>query len=596
MQVEFDEQLIGSAHKLAELMRETNKDLYITGLAASGKTSVAELVSQISGIPLLDSGLPFRLATYLIQCIPVLNQPDLAGRNLRLLDQVMSAHRLENVGNEQRIFSGDADITDLLRSPEVESGIPAVAADPKIRPLALKFLKQANDGPVIAAARGATEPISGGQIIQIGLFCELNERARRRAKQSREPIGRVKKSIRERDQRDLLGPAQYPSTETIDTTKLAIDVVVTEVIHRTLKRIVALQDGELAPRTTVDDKKLRQNPIMEAVSEKIRNLVEELEKSDGVPSGMTLPRLLLHCSRLSPEYVFENWNRDKLLWIAGDYPEYFNLPGEVKFNPSVLEDEALIRVRESKRRYETFIESTKLPPQMFEPVADEAIVHHRNHFFTKCKDGKVSREFVIRDCSLECGKAIEENLHYLGIPREDSIVRLALVEKDTDYIVLYLSFGNNTRTYFEPMLWNLGYRMEEVAVAVRGYGTPRAPKNAMGLFLRETHKILHKRFPHLQACITDINPNWGFDASSFSEGGYMPIGLKYSEPSFIGSEYASRRKLDSSAGNRTATAAQLPIIPTFTMIRPKDKNGISKVEETVADGLYYVPRDLYERR
>ena len=138
--------------------------------------------------------------------------------------------------------------------------------------------------------------------------------------------------------------------------------------------------------------------------------------------------------------------------------------------------------------------------------------------------------------------------------------------------------------------------MEEVIVAARGYGSPRCPKNAMGLFLRMACKRVAEDFPHLKAVITDINPNWGYTGGSFREAGFIPVGLKHAPSYFVGDEYASRRGIDRKPGQLAATAHRLPLVPTIVMLKPLRDNLAKIITETVADQLYVIPRSLYDQK
>ena len=195
------------------------------------------------------------------------------------------------------------------------------------------------------------------------------------------------------------------------------------------------------------------------------------------------------------------------------------------------------------------------------------------------------------------GIAVEKHLHYLGIPRVDTTHRIVMVEQSTELPVLYISFAPNSRKYFEPLLWAFGLRMEEVAVAARGYGWPRCPRNAMGLFLRTAAKRVADDFPHLKAIITDINPNWGFSGNSFKEAGFISIGLKHAPTCFIGDDYTSRRGIEGQKGHKAAISNKLSLVPTLIMLKPFNDNLIRSVTESAnLDGLYLIPRTLYEDR
>lgn len=585
----LDDGLLQGAQRLSQRMRDHGISLYLTGLAASGKSAVASYLSHLTGIPLVDTGLPFRLATYLFRNIPA------SASDRALFDRLLNAHTIKVVTGQYRVFSGEEDVTDRLRTPEIDRDVPRVAGDSLVREQVLGFLRKTTTAPAIVAARGATEPFTGGHILQVELSAQFNCRVQRRAHQGDLPKDTVRRSIRERDRRDLQGAARYPSPDIIDTTHLTLEESIARVISRANQRIVRLYEFKKFRRLALPDAANLENPYLNVAWEHSRASVEKAEEDFGVPRGQTRGRYLLQLSRFAPSDIFGASAASGPSWAPGTFPDDLKSHA-LQPIPSILYAEALAAVKERKAGIENFLATTKLPQAFFE-APPERTVERKGSALAAFEDGKQVERLVLKDASPELGFAIESDLHYLGNARRDCTHRIVLVEESTDLPVLYLSFSPNSRKYTEPLLWALGLRMEEVVVAVRGYGSPRCPRNAMGLFLRLACNKVGKDFPHLKAVLTDINPNWGYSGQSFREAGFIDVGLKHAPTAFVGNEYASRRELDKRSGAKAATTNRMPVLPTLIMLRPMPTSSdlSAKLEASGRDGLYVIPRSLYDQ-
>jgi cytidylate kinase len=583
----LNKSLVGAAERLGAAMRESKISIYLTGLAASGKSAVAEIVSQLTGIPLVDSGLPFRLAAYLCETIPA------AVSDLTLFDRLINAHSIHVINGAYRIFSGVEDVTEKLRSPEIERDVPRIAGDSRLREIVLRFLRSTTTAPAIVAARGATEPLTSGSLVQIELKCDFDERVSRRAKQLGLTNTTVRKSIRERDARDLQGPSRYPSSDFVDSTNLTLDATVSRVIDRATERFSRVHEYRSFRRLSPPSDEAVENPLLSKAWDCIKSFMEAEESRQNIPIGHAKARYLLHLSRFSSRELFAG---ESPSWTTGAFaPKGFR---DSLASPDIdlLQHEAVRIIEERKIALNEFLRLTCFDRQMFSSASQTRVRRAGRTLIAEGDARQVVEHLHLKDASRECGAAIERYLHYLGVHRLDTTHRLLLVEESTDYPVLYMSFSPNSRKYFEPLLWALGLRMEEVAVAVRGFGSPRCPRNAMGLFLRMCCKRVSDDFRHLRAVITDINPNWGFTGSSFREAGFITIGTKYAPTLFEGEEYVSRRGIDRRPGQKAATMHKLPLVPTLIMVKPLDDAAEKAINGAIKDGLYIVPRSLYDMR
>ncbi len=581
-----DAGLIQAAQALARIMREQEFCLYLTGLAASGKTAAAEIISRMTGVPVVDSGLVFRLAAYLCVHVPV------AAENPGVLARLLGEHTIKVVNGQYRILSGDSDITERLQAPDVGSQATATAAEPRLREVILTFLRSRTKAPAIVAARGVTEPLTTGNFVQIELRADLEVRAARRAKQSGSPVATIRKSIRARDDRDQRGPSRYPSADFVDSSKLTLHETVARVVERTTARISRLLSISEFRKVEFNNAEQLSNPLLVRLWAEAQAGLEEEESTQGIPKGHAKARFLLNLSRYSSLDLLGLSHS----WMPGALPGLVDTAAAVPAN-DLLMRECARTVEERAKSIRRFMEATRFPSAIFDERSLRLELVRGRPVGTS-EGGEVVEHYHLRDTSPEVGMWLENNLHYLGAARLDTTHRVALVEASSEFPVLYLSFAPNTRKYMEPLLWRVGLRLEEVAVAVRGYGTPRCPRNAMAWFLREACARVKQDFPHLRAVVTDINPNWGFSGSSFQEAGFVTLGMKYAPTSFVAGDYSPRRSLERQPGSRAAVGNRLPLVPTLVMIRPFPKESIlrTRIAESVVDGVYLIPRDLYEEK
>lgn len=588
--IALDRPLMEAAKNLGELMSTHGISLYITGLAASGKTTVATYVSQITGIPLVDTGLPFRLATYIRQMIPA------SIEDRKLFDNLLQSHEIRIVSGQYRVFSGSVDITDRLRTPEIDIDTPRVSADQSVRERVIGFLKKTTVGPAIVAARGVTEPVTGGHIVQIELSASLACRVERRRKQEQQPSETVKRSIKERDRRDLRGAARYPSPDIIDTTHLNLDESLARLVSSASDRIRRLYSFQRFRRIPLPPVDKIENPYLASIWRQVRPLVEHEESRAGVPIGQTKAKFLLRLSRFSANDLFDHDSQPFKEWQPGTFPDW-SLPVSASINMGLVRVEIASAVNERRSAIDQFFRETLLPTALMEAANERIATRTGGKLVVNDRSGVATDRLILKDASPELGRCIEKHLHYLGSPRTDATHRIVLAEASTDLPVLYMSFAPNTRKYTEPLLWSLGLRMEEVVVAVRGYGTPRCPKNGMSLFLRLACNKVAADFPHVRAILTDINPNWSFGGSSFREADFVSVGLKHAPTSFVGEEYTSRRALSGRSGAKAASSARIPLVPTLIMLRATREDDAlkSSLRSVSEQGLYLIPRNLYDR-
>ncbi len=210
----------------------------IDGPSAAGKSTVARQVAERLGLPYLDSGALYRtVALAALDLGTDLDDGEALGR-------LAAGLRIELSGDGTRVLSGDEDVTERLRGPEVSHGASRVSAVPAVREV-LRETQRAIVGGRGAVAEGRDMGTIMFPDAQLKVFLDADpaERVRRRtAERAQPPSGaeQVGRELAERDRRDRsreVAPLE-PATDAVqvDSTALSIDEVVTRIIDEAVSR------------------------------------------------------------------------------------------------------------------------------------------------------------------------------------------------------------------------------------------------------------------------------------------------------------------------------------------------------------------------
>jgi CMP/dCMP kinase len=200
----------------------------IDGPAGAGKSSVARGVAAALAFTYLDSGAMYRsVALAALQRGVDLEDPAAMGelaRSLRI-----------GVGNGRVELDG-SDVTDAIRSPDVTAASSRAAIHPGVREAMVERQRAMIDGGrYVAEGRDIGTVVSPDAPLKVYLTASDEERARRRASESGQPLQAVLVSQRRRDSRDetrthsALRAAE--DAIQIDTTGMPLDDVVSRVVE-----------------------------------------------------------------------------------------------------------------------------------------------------------------------------------------------------------------------------------------------------------------------------------------------------------------------------------------------------------------------------
>ena len=203
-----------------------NINIAIDGPAGAGKSTIAKMVSKKLGYIYVDTGALYRTIALFIteNNIPdeeIETALEKADVSLRFID------------GAQRVFLGDRDVSDLIRTPEISMAASRTSAIPAVR----KYLfgtqqKIAAENNVIMDGRDIGTVVLPNADVKIFLTASAEERANRRFKElSEKPncpcYAEILSDIIERDRQDMtreVSPLkQAEDAVLVDTTELDLE-------------------------------------------------------------------------------------------------------------------------------------------------------------------------------------------------------------------------------------------------------------------------------------------------------------------------------------------------------------------------------------
>jgi cytidylate kinase len=206
----------------------------LDGPAASGKSSVGLGAARRLGLGYFDTGLLYRVLTWLAlsEGVESTNGDALA----RLVDDM----RIQ-VDATGRVSRDGSDITTQLHQPNVDAAVSAVSAHGAVREAMLAAQRALIQPPgLVMAGRDIGTVIVPEAPLKIWLNAGVEERARRRANQTGADYDKVLAGMRGRDRHDAsrsVAPmAPAADAVEIDTEGLSPEVVIERIVTLALER------------------------------------------------------------------------------------------------------------------------------------------------------------------------------------------------------------------------------------------------------------------------------------------------------------------------------------------------------------------------
>ncbi len=213
------------------------KQLLITidGPAGAGKTTVSRMLADRLGYRYIDTGALYRGVAYEAKVAGISVDDDPG------LETLCRTLTLKFVRNEKgtRLVSGESDITDNIRAPDITMRSSAVSARPMVRTCLLDVQREmAREGGVVFEGRDMGTVVFPDADLKFFLNASIDIRSRRRHTEQRSSVGQtlaeVEKDMRRRDEKDSsrtvapLKPAE--DAIIIDSTELSVEAVVERML------------------------------------------------------------------------------------------------------------------------------------------------------------------------------------------------------------------------------------------------------------------------------------------------------------------------------------------------------------------------------
>lgn len=216
----------------------------IDGPVAAGKTTVGrQLASRISAL-FFDTGVLYRAVAHAVLDHQV--SPDADDEVARIAESI--SIDLEPSGEDARVIVDGSDITDALRSPEIDRALPSISANPGVRRHLLEVQRDIARGRrAVVVGRDIGTVVLPDAELKIYLDAEADVRATRRHDEMREhgveiSWDTVRRDLVARDGRDT-SREHAPLTKATDAVTVdASERNVSEVIDAIVK-LVAERGG-----------------------------------------------------------------------------------------------------------------------------------------------------------------------------------------------------------------------------------------------------------------------------------------------------------------------------------------------------------------
>ena len=213
----------------------------IDGPAASGKSTIGELLAQRLGYLYFDTGVMYRAVTWaaLARDVPIEDQAAVTALAERLRIDVVPAD--VDDGRQYTVRADGEDVTWAIRTPQVEGNVSPVSAYPGVRrALVVQQRRVAAEGRVVMVGRDIGTVVLPEADLKLYLDASVEERARRRwrevqARGGAADYGAVLASMRNRDRIDSNREASplrvADGAVVIETTDMTIDQVLAQAVR-----------------------------------------------------------------------------------------------------------------------------------------------------------------------------------------------------------------------------------------------------------------------------------------------------------------------------------------------------------------------------
>jgi len=200
----------------------------IDGPAASGKSTLAKLIAEKLNFVYMDTGAMYRAITFIAIRNGVIND---INSIISIAESIDIKLKFEN--GITHVFVDGEEITDFIRTPEVNAKVSDVSKIPDVRREMVKIQKRVGKNcNIVAEGRDITTVVFPNADIKIYMNADIDVRAERRFKELSEQnikitLDEVKNNLKERDLidsgREVSPLRKADDAFELDTTSISVD-------------------------------------------------------------------------------------------------------------------------------------------------------------------------------------------------------------------------------------------------------------------------------------------------------------------------------------------------------------------------------------
>ncbi len=210
-----------------------NVVIAIDGPAGAGKSTVAKHLAQLLNYVYVDTGAMYRALTFIAL------RENVAEDTKKVIELAMNAEiKLQFEDFLTRVFYNGEEVTDKIRTTEVNSKVSDISKIPEVRKEMVKIQRALGDNQnLIAEGRDTTTVVFPDATVKVFLTATVDERSKRRHKELLEKgievsLEEVKENIEQRDRidssRDVSPLKKADDAVEIDST----DMEIPDEIHK----------------------------------------------------------------------------------------------------------------------------------------------------------------------------------------------------------------------------------------------------------------------------------------------------------------------------------------------------------------------------
>lgn len=223
-------------YKAFSYVKRGNRMTYqiaIDGPSSSGKSTVAQIIAKRLGITYIDTGAMYRAVTVAVleEDININNDEEIK----KLLNDIEIQFKWVN--DQQHIYLGSKDVTEVIRSTEVTSNVSAVSAIKAVRELLVELQREiASNNSVAMDGRDIGTVVLPNADYKFFFTADARVRAQRRYEENK-ALGRLDQTLEELTEL-IIKRDEYDSNREISPLKKAEDATVIDSTNMTIEEMV----------------------------------------------------------------------------------------------------------------------------------------------------------------------------------------------------------------------------------------------------------------------------------------------------------------------------------------------------------------------